>query len=86
MRNGNESLTACPAAHHPGDAAALSHIAGRRSAPPAVRRSTLPPAAAMFVFEKAKRDQVAKQDSEKLATFALQVAVIAGVLAALRAT
>jgi len=40
----------------------------------------------MFVFEKAKRDQVAKQDSEKLATFALQVAVIAGVLAALRAT
>ena len=38
----------------------------------------------MFVFEKAKADTEAKKDNEKLATFALQVAVIFGALAALR--
>ena len=41
---------------------------------------------AMFVFEKAKGDVQSKKQNEKLATFAMQAAIIAGALAALRAT
>ncbi len=40
----------------------------------------------MFVFEKAKGDVQSKKQNEKLATFAMQAAIIAGALAALRAT
>jgi hypothetical protein len=39
----------------------------------------------MFVFDKTKADETAKQENSKLATFALQMAVVFGTLAVLRA-
>lgn len=40
----------------------------------------------MFVFDKTKADESAKQENSKLAAFAFQMAVIFGTLAVLRAT
>jgi|OM-RGC.v1.039261028 hypothetical protein len=39
----------------------------------------------MFVFEKATKDSASKKNNEKLATFALQLTIVFGALAALRA-